>query len=115
MSYSSMPVYVVNQNMKLFNDIHDNNFCNEVLENMKMCLHRCRDNKKVFNVNPHIFDTINIDNCEQIQKFKNELQTTKTIIEIKNPLLTPRSRYSIEYLVNKRLLVVDNCTDSPNK
>jgi hypothetical protein len=114
MSYSSMPVYVVNPNMKLFNDIHDDNFCNEVLENMKTCLHKCRDNKTVFNVNPHIFDTINIDNCEQIQKFKNELQTTKTIVEIKNPLLTPRSRYSIEYVVNKRLLVVDNFNNGPN-
>ena len=112
---SSTPIYIMNRSMKTINDVHNDNFCHEVLENMKMSLQRCRDNKKVFNVNPHIFDTIDIRNCDQIQSFKNELTVTKTLIDIKTPLLNPRSRYSVEYLVNKRLLVLDNFVDGPNE
>ena len=101
--------------MKGVNDVHTNNFCSELLDNMKLCLQKCRDNKKIFTVNPHIFETVDINKCEQIQKFKVELDETKTYVQIKKPLLNPRSQYSVEYSVNKRLLVVDDFIEGPSE
>jgi len=112
---SSAPVYITNSNMKVFNDIHSDNFCYEVVSNMKLCLQRCSDNKRVFSVNPHIFETVDISKCEEIQKFKNELRETKTLIEIKKPLMNPRSRYSIEYVVKNRQLVLDDFREGPSE
>jgi hypothetical protein len=112
---SAAPVYIVNSNMKVFNDTHTDNFCHEVLSNMKLCLQRCADNKRVFSVNPHIFESVDINKCEEIRKFKNELTATNTFIEIKKPLMNPRSRYSIEYVVNNRLLVLDDFREGPSE
>jgi hypothetical protein len=88
-------------------------FCDEILENMKSCLHRCDNNMQVFNVSPFIFENTDINKCENINRFKLDLEATKTRVYIKSPILKPFSRYSMEYNVNKRKLILKEfCDDS---
>ena len=83
-------------------------FCNELLDNMKSCLHKCKSNKRTFFMNSHLSETIDINGCEQINQFKRELEVTKTKVIIKEPVLKPSSQYTLEYLVNNRVLIIDN-------
>ena len=75
--------------------------CEEILENIKLALHRCSNNKSVYNIN----NVININECANIQKFANSLYSTETKIKLFQPQI--ENMYSIEYIVKDRTLIID--------
>jgi hypothetical protein len=74
---------------------------------MKYCLHKCRDNKKIYSINKEIMEDIEIKKCDNINKFKRELEMVNIKIDLRKPVLNTNKQYSLEYLVNKRILTLD--------
>jgi len=108
---SFAPVYITFKNPNYNNGDEQKLFCDEILHNMKACLHRCENNRQIFNVSPFISTNMDINKCENIQDFRLSLEPTKTTLDIKTPILTPFSRYSVQYVVGKRTLVLKEFTD----
>jgi hypothetical protein len=88
-------------------DPKDNNFCDEILLKLQASLHQCKSNKQVYQYNKMDFP-ININDCTNIQKYRQSLVATKTTLDIKNPNIHPFKQYSIEYNVVDRRLILDN-------
>jgi hypothetical protein len=106
------PVYISNYFEDKKNDFKNknndsDNICSDLLDNMKYCLHKCRDNKKIYSINKEIMEDIEIKKCENINKFKRELEMVNIKIDLKKPVLNNNKQYSLEYLVNKRILTLD--------
>jgi hypothetical protein len=55
---------------------------------------------------------VNINECTNIQKYKQSLLITNTSLEIKYPTIHPYKQYSIEYNINTRKLIVDKVPPS---
>ena len=78
-----------------------NTDCEELLENIHMTLHECRDNKKKVAISG-LFD---ISECKNITNWSKNIKSCIPLkIEIKNPIVN--NTYSIEYIVNQRSLII---------
>jgi len=112
------PVYIMNpykgENSKKPRPDRNIGFCEEILENMKHCLHKCDNNMQVFDVSPFIFENTDINKCDNIKRFKLDLETTKTKVDIKTPILKPFSKYSMEYNINERKLIIEEFLELSN-
>jgi hypothetical protein len=75
--------------------------CQELLDNIKRTLHECRDNKKTIEIT-EMFD---INKCYNVSKWR---KTIKVCIPLKVVILNSivKNKYSIEYKVNQRSLVI---------
>jgi len=108
--------YLKNKNFNFHeNNKNDDNICSDLLDNMKYCLHKCRDNKKIYSINKEIMEDIEIKKCDNINKFKRELEMVNIKIDLKKPVLNTNKQYSLEYLVNKRVLTLDEYNGNYHK
>jgi len=75
--------------------------CQELLDNIQRTLHECRDNKKTIEIT-EMFD---INKCDNVSKWR---KTIKVCIPLKVVILNSivKNKYSIEYKVNQRSLVI---------
>jgi hypothetical protein len=75
--------------------------CNEVLENIKLALHKCSDNKSIYKIK----EKLDLNKCENLKNFAKTLHVTKT--KIKTPTEKLEKKYYIEYIVKDRILIID--------
>jgi hypothetical protein len=80
----------------------DETICEEVLENIKLSLMQCKNNKTSFTLEK----ACDIKKCENIHQYQTSLYATNTKITIKIPDIV--SRYSIQYDPQKRIVEIDN-------
>jgi hypothetical protein len=81
---------------------YTNKNCEELLKNIQKSLHKCNNNKKNIEIN----EIINFQECNNIQDwYKTVKESTKLNLELKNPIL--KENYSIEYNVDKRLIIIE--------
>lgn len=77
------------------------NHCEELLENIQRTLHKCCNNKRTVNIKGE-FD---MRECKNVVKWSRTIKDCIPLkIEIKNPIVN--SKYSIDYSVDKRSLVI---------
>jgi len=80
----------------------ENNSCEELLKNIQKSLHKCNSNKKIIEIE----EIINFKECINISDwYKTVKESTKLKIDLKKSIL--KEKYSIEYDVNKRLIIID--------
>ena len=75
--------------------------CEQVLENIKLSLLHCQNNKQTFKLNM----PFNINNCDNIAKYESSLHATKTRIIIKAS--SNAKKYSINYNVKERTVELE--------
>jgi len=80
----------------------DDTICKEVLENIKLSLMQCKNNKMSFTLEK----ACDIKKCENIYHYQTSLYATKTQIIMKIP--DKVSVYSIQYDPQKRIVEIDN-------
>jgi len=75
--------------------------CQDLMDNIQRTLHECRDNKKTVEIN-EMFD---MRKCNNVARWSNNIRDCIPLnVEIKNPVV--KNRYSIEYKVAARSLVI---------
>ena len=88
--------------------------CSEILENIKHSLNHCCNNKKIHSFtfsnyeNDITLDKIVLSKCSNIIHFqKQQLVATKTNIIYNIPIIDVYKKYSIEYDVANRQIIID--------
>ena len=95
----------------LYDQNNDNdNICQKILQDIKSCLHLCKNNKKAFDFKNHkeimyhdpLFYLLE---CENLQKFKNSLNDINIKMIIKDPVIIIKKGYCVDYNSNNRELI----------
>ena len=75
--------------------------CEELLENIQKTLHECCNNQRIINIK----EEFDMRECENVVKWSKTIKDCIPLkIEIKNPIVY--HKYSIEYRVNARSLII---------
>lgn len=79
--------------------------CDEILSQLQLSLHRCKNNKEIYNYFGS--SSVDITMCSNIKSYKTSLIATKTSLDIKVSIVEPDTHYCIEYDVNNRRITMD--------
>ena len=84
--------------------------CNEILNDIQLCLHKCKNNKKTFNLihyNKFINKSISLLECDNINDYNKSLNVINIKLIIKTPIIKLNNNYYIDYNTLNREIIID--------
>ena len=92
---------IINIKIKTFGKGIMSKNCEELLENIQKTLHECCNNKRTIDIK----EEFDMRECKNVAKWSKTIKDCiKLKIEMKNPVV--HSKYSIEYRVDTRSLII---------